>query len=409
MIGCGGGSGLAGGSGGGSGGGTTGGRTVATPNLGSFAQVQLLYLSGQGRRAPGSQIAVMDNIRVFNTAVDYFPKDQQGSGSPLRVQLDGYTTNQYLFDVPLTVGGPSKTFNQLPLEIAQMDEEQGGTFQTVFSGPPVLITPFFDLNMVLFPGRQTTAQIAINDQTLRFDNALGVVFDRAQFEADNYSPVNHKINAFLSDMISFDVSAMAAADRPLMSSGLRATMAHFSGDSIGISSGFDAADSFDFLSPVVIDSGVLKAPTVIGGRKAPGVYTVMEPDLRDPFGNAKLVALQGIYRPYTEVLNNLSDFDMVAIPTTRSTTVNQVVLFNRDPNGTIIAMWQGVVDFNGATTGDIRLFSLDQLPNASAQPRALGKVSFTRQNGIVRTGTFSITVAPSNYPFPKTGGFMVLR
>lgn len=411
VIGCGGGSGLSSLTGGttGTGGSTGGGRTVPTPNLGSFAQVQLLYLSGQGRRAPGSQIAVIDNIRLFNDAVDYYPKDQQGSGSPLRIQLDHYTANQFLFDVPLSIGGPSKTFTQFPLEIAQIDEEQGGSFQTVYSGPPVLISPFFDMNMVLFPGRQTTMQVVLNDQTLKFDPVDGVVFDRAQFETDNYSPVNNKLNAFLSDMFSFDLTAMAPADRPLLSSGQRADMALFSGDSIGISQGYDVDGSFDMLSPVVIDTGVITKPTVIGGRNAPGIYTVMEPDPQDPFGNAKLVALEGTYRQYTEVLQNLSDFAMIAIPKTRSTTTHQVVLINRNANGAITAMWQGVVDFNGTSTGDLRLYSLDQLPDATAQPKALGKVSFNRVNGVVKTGTFSMTVTPTNYPFPKSGGFMVLR
>lgn len=406
VIGCGGGSGLDGLTGGNTGGGGGTGRTVPAPNLGSKAQVQVLYLSGQGRRAVGSQVAVMNNIRVFNSPTDFMPSDHQGSGSPIRVQLDGYTLNQFVFDVPLTTGGQSKTFNQFPLEIAQIDEVGVGT---VFSGPPFLVSPFFPINLQLFPGRQTTLQVVLNDAMLSFDSQTGVSFDRQQFEIENLSPTNNKINGFLSDMFAFDVSGLPAVQRPLLTNGNRADTVHFSGDSIGISAGFDAVGSFEMLSPIVIDQGVLKKETVVGGRKAPGIYTVMEPDPRDPFGDAKVVAIQGIHRPYTDVLTNLSDFGMVAIPTTRSSSTYQVVMFNRDSAGTITAMWQGVLLTTSATKGVLRLFSLDQLPDASAAPRATGEVNFTMSNGMVKTGTFSVTSRPSSFPFPATGGFAVLR
>lgn len=411
LIGCGGGNGLGGSTSGGSTGTNGGGsgNTLPTSLLSGAAQGQVLYLTGQGRRA-ASQIALLDNIRVYNSVNDFQPTDSQGSGSPLRLRLDGYTLNQFVFDVPVGTGSAGKTYTQFPLEVAKMEDTDGAV---LYSGPPVLFTPFFNLNMQLLPGRQTTIQVVLNDQILKFDGA-DVVLDRAAFEAENYAPFNNKINGFLSDMVSFDVSALPATDRPVVSNGDRADIVHFSGDSIGISGQFRSENgeqkaTFDMLNPVVIDSGKLLLPKVIGGRQAPGVYTVMEPDPRDPFGNAKIVALQGIYRKYTEVLGNLSTFQMVALPTTRSTTTSQVVLFNRDAQGTITAMWQGIIDYNKATKGTLRLFSLDQLPDATATPRASGEVNFTKVNGVVKNGTFTISVAPPNFPFPTKGGFMVLR
>jgi len=269
LIGCGGGSGTGNGGGGG-GGGNGGNRGIATANLGHFGQGQILLLSGQGRRGSTSLIAVIDNLRVYNSPTDFQPEDLQNSGSPLRVQLDGYTLNQFVFNVPLSVGGPAKSFTKFPFEIAKIDQIENGNTTTLYSGPPVLFTPFFELNMQLFPGRQTTVQVVLNDQILSFDQTLGVVFDRAAFETENYAPFNEKLNAFLSDMIEFDVSALAGADRPALSNGNRASMVHFSGDSIGISSGFDIDGSFEMLNPVVIDQGVIKRPVVLGGRQAPG-------------------------------------------------------------------------------------------------------------------------------------------
>ena len=410
LVGCGGGSGIGGGTSGGSSGGSGGDRGIPTVNLSHVAQAQILLLSGQGRRATTSQIAVIENLRIYNDSGDFEPKDLQNSGSPLRVQLDGYTLNQFVFDVPLAVGGPSKSFKQFPLEIAKMDQKDDTGVTTLYAGPPVLFSPFFELNMKLFPGRQTTAQIVLNDQILSFDQTSGIVFDRAAFESENYAPFNGKINAFLSDMVAFDVSNLAAADRPLMTSGSRGTTVHFSGDSIGVSAGFDVDGSFEMLSPVVTDTGVLKRPEVLGGRPAPGTYTVMEPDPREPFDpSIKIVAIQGIYRQYTELLGNLGSFNAVALPTSRSTTANQVVFFNRNEAGAITAMWQGVVDFTQNTKGVIRLFSLDQLPDAGAAPRATGTVLFTKVNGVVKEGTFSMVNTPANFPFPKSGGFVVLR
>lgn len=415
LIGCGGGGGVGGGtSGSGGGGGGGGGRGLPTPNLGSTAQAQILFLSGQGRRGIVSQIAVLENIRLFNSVTDFAPREQN-IGSPIRVKLDAYTLNQFVFDVPLVAGGPSKLFSKYPFEVAKIDQEEDGVVSTVFGGPPVLINPFFDLDFKLFPGRQTTLQVVLNDATLGFNGTDGVVFDRDQFERENYAPFNNKMNAFLSDMFMFDVSQLPANQRPPVSSGGKASMVLFSGDSIGVASAFKndkngvPAATFDYLSPVAIDSGIMRQPQIVGGRQAPGIYTVLEPNPTDPFGNSKILALKGTYRAYTEVLSNLSDFAMVAIPTTRSLKTNQVVVVNRNSSGVITAMWQGVVDYTTNATGDIRLYSLDQLPDASATPRATGKISMTRQNGQVKQGTFTITSSPADFPFPKTGGFVVLR
>ncbi|MBS1715650.1 MAG: hypothetical protein JST30_15080 [Armatimonadetes bacterium] len=422
VIGCGGGSGLDGinnGNNGGGGGGTD--RTIPTVNLKPNAQVQILYLSGQGRRAPGSQIAVMNNIRIFNSPTDYWPKDLQGSGSAIRVQLDGYTLNHFVFDVPMSVGSASKTYTQFPLEIAQMDEEQGGQPVTVYSGPPFLVAGdsannFFKLNMQLFPGRQTSVQVLLNDAMLTWDATNGIAFDAAQFKAENYSQVTGALTGFLSDMIAFDVSSLPAAQRPLLQNGERAEMVHFSGDLIGISGHFFTVSgreeaAYDNLSPIVIDSGIMTKPVTLGANKAPGIFTVMEPDPRDPFGTEKINAIQGFYRAYTEVLSNLSEFGAVAIPSTRSTTSHQFVMFNRNSNGTITACWQGVADFTGGTKGVLRLYSLEQLPDAGAQPRATGEVFYTKSSGVVRSGTFSVSnvVGNATFPFPRTGGFVVFR
>jgi hypothetical protein len=397
-----------GGDGGSSGGG--GGRGVPTVNLGTNAQVQVLYLSGQGRRAPGSQIAVLKNIKVSNSVTDYAPTAQQGSFSPVRVQLDGYTINQHTFTYVMAPRSV-KTFTQFPFEVAQIDEENvGGGTTTLYAGPPVLVRPFFNINLPLFSGRQTTLTINLNDAILRYDPVGGVVFDRAQFENENYSPGENRINGTLSDMIAFDVSAMPANQRPRLQNGQPADMVHFSGDLIGISKGYDTPGTFELLNPALIDTGLIKRPVTLPGREAPGTYSVQEADPRDPFGSgSKITAMAGFYRPYTQVMSNIGDFAMVVLPNSRLGPDNQVVVFNRDGAGRITAMFQGVVRFSGASTGTVEIWSLDQLPDGTANNLVSGTLSYTRSGGTVRTGTFTFTNPPPGFKFPTSGGFVVLR
>ncbi len=415
LAGCGGGSGLDGLNGNGSGsgnGGGNGGQSLPVPNLGSKAQAQVIYLSGQARRGIGSQIAILGHTRIYNSPTDFQPFDLQGTFTPVNVRLDGYTMNQFLFDVPLTVGGPAKTYSQFPLLLDGIDvvtDDQGGTSHLYTTNSPLQLG-VFNLNIALYPGRQTTVQVLLNDAILSYDSGTSsVVFSKSEFETENYAPYNGKLNAFLSDFVSFDVSALPANQRPLMQNGQRATMVHFTGDTTGISAGFNTQDSFNILKPVTIDQGMIIPPQNLGGQTAPGQYTVQEPDPQDPFGDRQIVALAGIWRPYTSLLSNVGTFAMVALPTTRSSTTNEVVLFNRNASGTITAMWHGAIDYTSATKGVIRLYSLDTLPDANAQPLADGTVSFTKVGGVVKQGTFSITNAPADFPFPKDGGFVVLR
>jgi hypothetical protein len=108
VIGCGGGGTDAGGTTGGTGGtGGSGGRGVPTVNLSGEAQIQVLFASGQGRRAPGSQIAVIQDVQLQNSVIDFVPTTQQGSQSPLRIMLDGYSLNARLFSENLN-GLPEK-------------------------------------------------------------------------------------------------------------------------------------------------------------------------------------------------------------------------------------------------------------------------------------------------------------
>jgi hypothetical protein len=405
VIGCGGGSGAGGGgNGGGSGG---GGQLVPTVLLGDVAQVQMLFASGQGRRAPGSTYATLQNFQIQNGPVDFVPSTFQGSSGPIRSQLDGYSLNSVVFSERII--DPEKTFVQLPIEILRVEQEDsGGVLQTIFTGP-FRTNPPFKLRATLMPGRQTSIQLNLNDSIVTVANNV-LNFDRGQFERENYDPADRRVNGFLSDMVSFDLSSVPAVERPEMLNGSGACdRVFFSGDAIGIGRGFNTQGSFELLNPLVVDEGVLKAPATVGGRPIPGTYSVLEPDPRDPFNDAATIAaLQGIYREHTEVLTDIPAFTVLVLPNTRGDINNQVVAFLSSGN-TITKCWQGVARFNKATSGIIEIWSLDQLDEGTAFNKAQGTLTFTKEGGVVKKGVVSFSTTPSGFPFPLTGGFAVFR
>jgi hypothetical protein len=417
VIGCGGGGG--GGNGGGNGGnggnnggvnaGNNGGGGVPTVNLPAGTDVQIYYLSGAGRRAVGSQTAQLNNIRVQNGGIDQLPTSQTGTN--VRIQLDGYTNNSFNFSTTLAPGLVFKTYTEFPFRVDKIDEEQpGGGLTTVFNGPPFEVTPPLALDMTLYAGRQVTLQVNINDQMLRFDGS-SVVFDQAQFVAENYDPIDNRMNSFLSDQISFDLTNMAAGKRPSMLNGQTADRVFFSGDQIAVSKGFHTDGTFNVLNPVLIEDGRIEQPSNVG-VPLPGSYSVIEPDPRDITGLMQITALQGKWKEYTEVLNNLQSgatVNMIVMPNSRRTNEMQVVAFNRNANGQITDMWQGVAKFNGVGS-TIDLFSLDQLDEGTGNNPASGTLAgFVVQNGVVTQGTYTIAAPPAGFPLALTGNFVVLR
>jgi hypothetical protein len=390
------------------GGGVTGGGTglpAPTVNLGTSTNAKIQYLSGQGRRAVGSQFAILDIIRVQNGDADVAPVDQ--NTSTLNVQLDGYTINSFDFSVQVPAGTPSKTYTQFPLRVERILQENAtGGQTTVYPGPSVLLGTF-PVNFTAFPGRDVTMLVKLDDAMLGFNTTTSTVrFDRTIFEDENFDPVLGTMVGFISDHVSFDISAMPAAQRPRLQNSEAADMVMFTGDQIAISKGFGGIGTFNMLRPLLVEDGIVRQTT--GG----GTYTVIEPDPRDPnpISLPQLTSLEGAWRPYTAVLNNLQSFNMVVFPNSRGLNEYQAVAFNRNGSGQITAFWQGSLTLSGTASGTIEMWSLDQLVPATATNPANGTASsLIVQNGVVTGGQFTFTTPPAGFPFPTTGNFVVLR
>ncbi len=415
VIGCTGGSGGSGTTGTtGSTGTTPTGRSVPTINLpNQVAEIQFLFLGGQGRRLPGSQFAVVNNLRLENGILDSIPTTFQGSSDGVRIQLDAYEVNRFSFTEPLPTNDAFKVYADYPLEIHRMLEEDNfGNIIPVFTGPPVIVDPPIAVNAMLMRGRQTSVPVKLNDGMLFWDNLNGVDFNRVAFELDNYDPTNNKILGYFTDMISFNLGGMATADRPTMINGNPADTVMFSGDFVAASSGFNSQGTFNLFGPAFIESGTIVPPVNLGGTFAPGSYDAYEPDPSViPPASGLVQFLNGPWRAHTEVLGNLRDTNAVVFPTSNPNGEHQVVVWSQNGAGQVIKMWHGKVTFAaGNTTGTITIWSVDQLDNQTQANAATGTLSnLAVSKGMVLDGDITYTTTPAGFPFAVQGSFAVYR
>lgn len=421
LVGCGGGGNNNFGSTSGGNAGSSGGdasRQVPSVVLSNAAELQTVFLSGQGRRAAGSQLAVIRKVQYQNGDQDFVPGVDQYTFPDLRIQLDGYTLNARSFTVDVPAGVEGRTFSEFPLEIYAIEEIQSdGSTIPLTSQTPALDAGVFAADVTAIPGRQTSVQITLDDSILRYDSNQGVVFDQNLFITKNYDIRTNSIHGFLSDFVSFDISGLAKSARPNLSNGKVADKVLITGDSVAISAGADAPDTLEVLNPVRVENGILRNPKMIGGKEAPGIYTLEEIDPRDLSQQARLTSLQGIWRPYTSVLTNVGTFVMMAFPNTRSPLEQQLIAFSRNGSGAITAMYQGVVRYNaGVTSATFSLWPISQLDNADTANELKGTMSnITTDTGATggksaRQGTFKFTTSPPAVTnFPSSGVFIVFK
>ncbi len=396
--------------------GTTGSteRSVPTVNLAQNGLVNVTFLSGADRRAPGSQIAVIKKVEFLNGVTNVIPDTQNVVDQPISVLLDGYTINSRQFSVSFDATTPVQTFTEFPFEVAQLQEEDPTApngIRDLTSANSVAIQPSqpFDVDLKVYPGRQTSLQVRLDDQTIFYDDATGVNFDEDRFTSLNYDLRTRSIRGFISDYVSFDLSGMDEQDRPVTTgSGEAADKILFSGDGIAISKGLGTDSIFELLDPVAIKSGTIAEGPVIGGQRTQNSYTLQELDPID----TPVAALTGIWRPYSDVLSSNSEINAVAFPNSTDDTRQQLV-FYKVSGGKIVALWQGEVQYgvNGDNTkGVFSVFPVNTVVEAEPTGEVSGTISnITYVNGVVRRADWDIASAPAEFPFGNSGAFVVLR
>jgi hypothetical protein len=337
----------------------------------------------------------------------------------------GATLNSYALysvnDQFQIVGGAFKQYSLFPLVVASLEGEDANGNPVSWNGNPDSFKEVFDADVMLARGRDTVLQIVLNDGTMpgTLTPNGDLVFDRPQFEIENYSDDN-RIESLFSDYVTFDLTSMAGAMRPSFIRGGApdgpVDMVFFSGDAIAFSQGADVLDTFMMLDPLIdpftsTDHGILVSPTVIGGEPIDGSYTLFEPDwsLIDPTQGI-IVSLQGRWRPYTDVLGGIGSFMMLVLPNSRNDTENfTAVYIARNGAGNITDLWYGPVRFSGPDEGEIRLTRIvDALAGVEVDP-AVGTISGYQAGGTTGTGTFTFGGVPVDFPFPLEGNFRIFR
>lgn len=402
-------------SGSGSTAGTTSGSTSGTtgrvvPDVvlpTNTALVNVLFLSGQGRRAPGSQYAQLNNIKLLNGPLTQIPTDITGSLDGINTKLDGYTVNTYGFSQTVSAGATD--FTGLQFVLNRIREEQGnGSLTTVYNGPSITL-PELPVNVKIAPGRASTVQLYLNDAHLFFDSVLNdAVFDQAEWEFDNLVGGATAVQGFFGDAIAFDLSGLSL--RPAMAGGGTADKLLLTGDSVGLARGSMTDGSFDLYSPAFVESGVLTNPVVVGNQTAPGTYTVLEPDPSSvPPAAPRIAALQGPWYAFSDVVRNGGNEVFLVIPSSKAGSPAQCVLLKRS-GSTITELWLGRATVNSNGSGTFELWSVDQVDNQTENNKATG--SFTNGqlvSGKVDNGDFTVSTTPTGFPFVGTGVYVVYQ
>ncbi|MCH7944816.1 MAG: hypothetical protein IIC73_02200 [Armatimonadetes bacterium] len=416
-IGCGGGGGA--GTGGTTGGITTGGPppvTAPTVALVNDGKVQIVFVSGAGRRGFGENYISITSPQVRNG-----PFDVAASSFIVQFNLAGFTLVTSDVTVPIPLGQGSKTFSEYPLEInGFFREASDGSLTKLFDG--VWLDHVFALDMRVYRGRTSVLQLNLNDLTFVENTVMNppFEFDLDLFMDENLdfsNPLSPRLTSFFGDYVAFDLTAMSGLDRPKMTGGADVDKFLVSGDEfIGLGAGFGGAGSLEMLTPLSSASGaneigVLGLPEQIAdGSFLPGTYTIFEPDIQNPNPGANTVlSLQGIWRPYTEVLSNIGQSAMVVFPNSRNDVSGfTAVYLRRDADGNIIDLWQGPARLfdDGISIDEIRLTPVRDIVTGLEIDPAVGVLgNFNKANGEIVSGTFTFSpaLAPAAFQLTSTG------
>ena len=298
---------------------------------GNSGRLNVAYLPLQGR-ALETFTVLIPNIEV-GVGSDTFIEPFSGD---IQFVLNGNQVQERSTEI--SVQGPSQGFNTFYLNLDSLidnTDPNGSGGATVYGSPnsPFLQEQGFPANIRVFPSRETTLPVFLNDSMIGFvTDSLGNVtaeFLPDQFTARNGTP----LQAFISDFLAFDISNMGAS-RPTMINGKAANRVYFSGDKFGFSdagpSGFFEMLTEDANNP---DQGEFSDPVSVSGVGTPGIYRTIVPDPTDPTGTNTITELYGIYRQFVDpnstansMVRNTGSFEVITMPKTPDDDDQQIIL-----------------------------------------------------------------------------------
>ena len=349
----------------------------------------------------------------FENGLDRIPSTDVPALEPLAVVLDEYLVNTREIGVQFDGNTPTNEFTEFPFEVTKLQEitdTEGGARDLPGTAPVITVPAPFDVDMRVFPGRHTSLQFQLDQEMINYTDTTGIVFDEDKFTLRNYDTRVNAIRGTFSDYVAFDISGMAAADRPLLSTGARADRIYFSGDAIAVSSGINPSGAFEMLDPVAVKGGTVRKGTQIGDRVTENTYSLED---RDP-ANTRVAAMTGIWKDYKTVVTSSGDVTMIAIPGNADGTTQQLIVY-RESGGRITGMWEGRAQYGVAgdtTRGTFKLFPISTvtsaIPDTANQTDGnLSNLIYTNEK--VMRGDWDVTKTGASWSFGTSGGFAVFR
>jgi hypothetical protein len=399
------------------------GDSIAMVNLpkpiGAPGRLNVAYLPLQGRLALETFSVLIRNIEIGLDA-DIFVEPL---ATPITFVLNGAEVQQRSASIGVD-NGISRPFNTFYLNIDTFTDNDSGVIQTFGdSNNPFVQEQPFSANIRVFPSRETTVPIFLNDSMVEIisgDTSTTADFLPDVFVARNGSP----IKGFLSDFLEFDVSSMAGK-RPIMSNGQTANRAYFSGDKFALSqagpSGYFEMLTEDLSHP---DPGQFTEPTTVNNTTAPGIYRTLAPDPTDPTHTNQITELIGIVRWFVDPQHDANSmvvdaghFEVILMPEANDDDTQQILLVALNGNKATNMYWGdahlGSGSFvayplanltTGLTTGAIQ-GTLSGFLDANAASVSVNTPS-AAQN--VRYGRYAISGSlPTG--FSQSGRFIVFR
>jgi hypothetical protein len=345
----------------------------------------------------------------------------------LTLGLNSYSFQKADLTVDFT-GQNSRLFETYSLDPDNLQVDNGFsvaryfTFESQVVGGPWPPNPI-SITARVFPGRQTLVPFFIDDSMFSIQNDPAVGQDVVVFDAQRFSDVNAPpVKGFVSDYVEFDISGMPASARPRLSAqsnNASASRLYLTGDNYALSGGASSGP-FEVLTvfanqPIV---GTYGPPSTLPGGTTPGTFTLQALDPTDIFNLRKIVALQGVWRPYNWVITGFSTWNMVSFPSSTDGFNQEVLYFKRDGNtGKITNLFFGFLDYD---LQSIHLFPVKGIVEGIFNPgdEIIGRItgqfdkngSATVAAQATRTGGFTITT-PGALPAdaPTSGAFLVFR
>ncbi len=382
-------------------------------------RVNVAYLPLQGRGL-SDLTAIIRNIE-FNLGAQSFIEPL---GTPITFITNSNAVQQKSASIPVT-NGNSQRFDTFMLNIDQMIDVSN-QYSTPSDTPYINEQPFA-ARLTVFPSRESTLPVFLNDGMFNIIDANSDPSgsEQIQFLPDAFIAQNgNPMNGFISDFLTFDCSLMGAK-RAVMSNGVPANRAYFSGDRFAFSvsgpTGYFEMLTQDATHPKI---GEFQDPSVINSVQTPGVWRTQVPDPTDPTHTAQITELFGIFRFMVDpavasrsLIINTGGFEVITMPKTADDDTQQILLIAF--TGTKVTnMYWGDAHLS---SGTFVAFPLADLPSGSAVGAIQGTLSgFLDKNAShltvatpdqaasVRYGRYSIQ---SQLPagFSPSGRFVVFR